>query len=176
MRYKAVSFLLAILLFASFFPFKTTPPASCPFCSEEVLKKQSVHEDSLSYALYSHKPMREGHVLLIPKRHVERFEDLSEEEMLSLQNMIKKTDSAVRQMFGTKSYLLLQKNGKEVGQTVPHLHIHYLPQKEGSSPLSLLLSFLANPFRSSMDDDEMKAAVESLSSFFQGNSHARILL
>ena len=80
-------------------------------------------------ALYTHKPIFPGHCLIIPKRHAPRFEKLTDEETLQVSRVIKRVDQAVIKVFGTSSYLLLQKNGTEAGQTVLHIHFHYIPRK-----------------------------------------------
>ncbi len=117
----------------------------CPFCNAEVLKSQAFYEDDLVYALYTHKPMCEGHCLIIPKRHVERFEMLSEEEFAHMGKTIQKVHRAVRSVFNTPaSYLLLQKNGREAGQSVPHVHIHYIPRKSDSGLNFIFQMYRAN--------------------------------
>src|SRR5579871_6860426 len=110
---KRLIFFLLLLYFPHAFTY-------CPFCDPEVIQKHMVGQDELGLVLYTHKPMTEGHTLIIPKRHIERFEELTEEEMISIYHLIKRIDAAASKTLGTKSYLLLQKNGKEVGQTVPH--------------------------------------------------------
>ncbi len=105
----------------------------CAFCKKEVLDAQKFYENDLVYALYTHRPIMEGHCLVIPKRHVERFEMLSREEADQISEVIKKVNRAAEKVFGTSSYLLLQKNGVESGQVVPHVHFHYVPRKEGDT-------------------------------------------
>ncbi|MES2121278.1 MAG: HIT family protein [Chlamydiota bacterium] len=107
------------------------PGAYCAFCDEKVLDAQKFYEDDLVLALYTHRPIFPGHCLVITKRHVPRFEELSEEEALRIDQILKKVDLAVSPTYGTSSYLLLQKNGREAGQSVPHLHFHYIPRKAG---------------------------------------------
>jgi histidine triad (HIT) family protein len=141
-------------------------PPSCPFCNDEILKKQRIFENELTSSLYTHKPTTEGHMLIIPKRHVERYEDLTDEEILSIHHTVQKTHAAAQKLLGTKSYLLLQKNGKEVGQTVPHIHIHYIPQKDGAHPLALIWGFMMNPFRRPLSEEVMREKVTSFSEAF----------
>lgn len=116
---------------------------ACPFCSEIVLDAQKFYEDELVLALVTHKPVMEGHCLIIPKRHVERFECLSEAEVARMHRVLQKLDRAAMRIFDTSSYLLLQKNGREVGQTVPHVHIHYIPRRAGDESI---VKFLFNMF------------------------------
>lgn len=140
----------------------------CAFCNEKILNNQKFYEDDLVMALYTHKPMLPGHSLIIPKRHIERFEMLSDEEFTRIGQVIKKVNSAVQKVFGTSAYLLLQKNGKEVGQTVPHVHFHYIPRQAGEDSTikfmtQMYISNLLNP----LDPEEMYSIVEKMSSAMQ---------
>ena len=133
---KKAYFFIAIgsLLLGSFF-FKHNQFAKaeklCPFCNDAILERQAFYEDDQVIALYNFKPACKGHCLIIPKRHHTRFESLSEEELSRLGLAIQKVHKAASTVFKTSSYMLLQKNGKEVGQSVPHIHIHYIPRKIG---------------------------------------------
>ena len=115
----------------------------CPFCKTSVLESQKFYEDELILVLYTHKPIMPGHCLIIPKRHVERFENLSDAEAIRICRTICKVDQAVSNVFGTSTYLLLEKNGHEAGQTVPHVHFHYIPRKTGDDSV---LKFIAKMF------------------------------
>ncbi|MBS0628025.1 MAG: HIT family protein [Verrucomicrobia bacterium] len=106
---------------------------SCVFCNPDVLARQTFYEDDLVMALYTHKPIFPGHCLIIPKRCVNRFEELSDQEIMQIGQVIRKVNVAVEKVFKTSSYLILQKNGVEVGQTEPHVHFHYIPRKEGNT-------------------------------------------
>ncbi|MES2200509.1 MAG: HIT family protein [Chlamydiota bacterium] len=106
---------------------------SCAFCNPSVLLRQTFYEDDLVLALYSHKPIFPGHCLIVPKRCINRFEELSDQEIIQVKRVIDKVDGAAQRVFGTCSYLFLQKNGVEVGQTEPHVHFHYIPRQEGDS-------------------------------------------
>jgi diadenosine tetraphosphate (Ap4A) HIT family hydrolase len=135
----------------------------CAFCDGAVLERQTFYEDDLVLALYTHKPILPGHCLVISKRHVERFELLTDEETLRIGQVIKMVHQAVSENFGTSSYLLLQKNGLEVGQTVPHVHFHYVPRQAGdsSSLLFVLKMYLAN-LKAPISSEEMQQQIERL--------------
>ncbi|OJU82448.1 MAG: hypothetical protein BGO10_09895 [Chlamydia sp. 32-24] len=158
-RYLIPAFLSFLFLF---FPSKTQrlDSSNCAFCKQPIIKKQKIYEDEHALVLYTHKPTYPGHCLIIPKKQTERFEDLSDEEMLQMTKLVKKVDKAIAKTFGTKAYLLLQKNGTEVGQTVPHVHIHYVPRMEGdSSTLTFIWrAFWAN-INPPISDDEMQKNV-----------------
>lgn len=135
----------------------------CAFCDQAVLDNQKFYEDDLVLALYTHKPIFPGHSLIIPKRHVERFEMLTDEEITQIGRVIKKVNRAVEKVFGTSSYLLLQKNGREVGQSVPHVHFHYVPRKAGddSAVKYIVKMYIAN-LTKPISNEEMHETVEKL--------------
>ncbi len=135
----------------------------CPFCDEKILNQQKFYEDDQIMALYTHKPIFPAHFLIIPKRHVERFEMLTDDENAHIGRVVKKVDEIATKVFKTSSYLLLQKNGVEVGQTVPHIHIHYIARKKGDdSLLKFLAKMLVNRFKQPISDAELQRMVEEL--------------
>ncbi len=138
----------------------------CAFCEEEILERQKFYEDDHVLVLYSHKPIVSGHSLIIPKRHVERFEDLSDEELLHIKEAVIIVHAAAEEIYGASDYLLLQKNGAAAGQTVPHLHFHYFPRKEGEIPGPLFfLRFFLVPHLPSISDQEMAEATDQFRQF-----------
>ena len=144
LKITAVVCLLSIGLF-SFRPC-TPQPLGCPFCTESIISAQTFYEDELAFAMVTYKPIFPGHCLIIPKRHMERFEELTDVEMVAMGRVIRVVDRIVSEVFKTSSYLLLQKNGVEVGQSVPHIHVHYIPRKKGESSVFVFLTrmFLAH--------------------------------
>ena len=60
----------------------------------KVIEAQKFYEDDSIIALYTHKPVMPGHCLIIPKRHAERFEQLTDQEDASITHVIKKVDQA----------------------------------------------------------------------------------
>lgn len=136
----------------------------CPFCNPTIVDSQKFYEDDLVLALYSHKPIFPGHCLIIPKRHVERFEELTDSEMVKISQTIKKVHEAAMKVFGTFAYILIQKNGHEVGQSVPHVHFHYIPRKKGDDSTLKFISikiYLTN-FQKPINSFEMQEVVQKL--------------
>jgi len=154
-----LSFICSLVANYSFAATQTT----CAFCAPEILERQAFYEDDLVMALYSHKPIMPGHCLIIPKRHVERFEGLTDEEMTQIGRVIKKVQQATVSVFHTSSYLLLQKNGREVGQTVPHVHVHMIPRVSGNgSILQFFLRMYYAQLKGPIADQEMVITVKKL--------------
>jgi histidine triad (HIT) family protein len=134
----------------------------CPFCDKKVIEYQKYYENDHAIGLCTHRPVSKGHCLIIPKRHVERFENLNETEELAIAALIKKTHKAATRVVNADSYLLLQKNGKNVGQTVSHLHVHYIPRRAKDRFIfGFFLRFAINPMRAPISQKEMNYITRS---------------
>lgn len=150
---------LKILIFLSF----SFALSACPFCDPKVLENQVFFETEHTLALIPYKPIMEGHALIIPKRHVAQFEELTEEEIKEIGITIKRVHQISLKLFHTPSYILHQKNGKEAGQSVFHLHFHYLPkQLSDSSYLKLLYRILLAHLKGPIPEEELKKTTQKL--------------
>jgi diadenosine tetraphosphate (Ap4A) HIT family hydrolase len=139
------------------------PNETCIFCKQTVIDKQKFYEDDLILGLVTHKPIVSGHVLLVTKRHVEHFEQLTKEEIASIGEAIKKVHAAASRVYAASGYLILQKNGIQAGQTVPHLHVHYIPRKSKETPgLGFLLRFFFVPLLPPISEAKMHETVVKL--------------
>lgn len=76
-------------------------------------------------------PLSKGHVLVIPKNHHERIQNMSKEENTDLFSLVQEMISKVDSVFG--STLLAVHNGKDAGQEIPHVHVHLVPRSNSDS-------------------------------------------
>jgi histidine triad (HIT) family protein len=85
-----------------------------------------VAEDEQFYAFLDINPLVKGHTLVIPKREVDYFFDLTDEEIGAMQVFAKKVALAIK-----KAYPCVKVGQAVLGLEVPHAHIHLVPmQKE----------------------------------------------
>ena len=106
---------------------------NCPFCKIERLinKDRIVYQDDTWIAIYDNYPVSEGHVLLIPKRHVETFFNLNMVEFGSLGVTIGIIKMILDKKFHPDGYNIGANSGEVAGQTVMHCHIHIIPRYKG---------------------------------------------
>ncbi|GLC36057.1 hypothetical protein PLESTB_000533100 [Pleodorina starrii] len=88
----------------------------------------------LSFGFVNLKPVVPGHVLVSSKRVVQRFADLTPEEVSDLWLLAQRIGRVVEPHYGAQSLTLAIQDGACAGQTVPHVHIHVLPRKAGDFP------------------------------------------
>lgn len=139
----------------------TAPPPKCPFCNPIVIERQCVAETDTFRVLYCLTPASDGNILLIPKRHMTRFEELDAKEAADLFKLIQKTQDVFQKHYGLSDYLLVQKNGKNAGQSVAHIHVHAIPCPDH---MELTRVF---QYRPPLTGEEMQKAVKELTPFFQ---------
>ncbi len=116
----------------------------CIFCkiAEGAIPSHKVYEDAQVFAFLDIHPLTTGHTLVIPKRHVERFEDLGSDEAAFLWRNVHRITPAVTKATGADGATLAINNGRGAGQEVPHVHVHVVPRSasDGAGPIHALFS------------------------------------
>ncbi|MDA9647383.1 HIT family protein [Candidatus Pelagibacter sp.] len=106
------------------------PNNPCLFCNSKV--SGIVHENDLAYASYDTYPVSNLHCLIIPKRHVADYFELSNDEIIACNDLIKiiKKDILDNDQ-SVKAFNIGSNAGKLAGQSIMHCHIHLIPRREG---------------------------------------------
>jgi histidine triad (HIT) family protein len=86
-----------------------------------------VFEDEYTLAFMDVMPQGDGHTLVIPKEAAETLVDLSDDAAMSSIKTVKRIVSAVKKAFDVSGVIVMQLNGSDAGQTVPHIHFHIIP-------------------------------------------------
>lgn len=86
-----------------------------------------VYEDDLVFAFRDINPQAPTHILVIPKKPIPRIAEASTEDQSMLGHLLLKA-AAVAEQVGLKTdgYRLVINNGRNGGESVPHLHCHIL--------------------------------------------------
>ena len=106
------------------------PNDPCLFCN--IKESGLADENTLAYASYDAYPVSKLHCLIIPKRHVKDYFELTNNEVIACNELIKK----IKKEILLKDALVRGFNiginiGKTAGQSVLHCHIHLIPRREG---------------------------------------------
>ena len=104
--------------------------ADCPFChlddSTEILL-----ENATFILKFDRYPVADGHLLLIPRRHVESFIQLNNDEVRGFFELLKKAQERLLEKFKPDGFTIGINQGEAAGQTIEHLHIHLIPRYHG---------------------------------------------
>lgn len=106
---------------------------NCPFCKVES-EREIIASTSLSIAFFDGYPVSQGHVLIIPRRHVASFFDLAENEQLDMLMLAKRVKGIIDEMYHPDGYNIGVNVGEAAGQSVFHVHMHVIPRYKGDVP------------------------------------------
>lgn len=101
----------------------------CIFCN--IPQEKVIAENDLCFAIYDDFPVSEGHVLIIPKRHVADYFSLTEDEVMAIQIMLREIKMKLDADLSPDGYNVGINVDKAAGQTVFHVHVHLIPRFKG---------------------------------------------
>ncbi|MFI5337677.1 MAG: histidine triad nucleotide-binding protein [Opitutales bacterium] len=91
------------------------------------------HEDEHCIAIHDINPQAPVHVLVIPKKHLARLGLARPEDASTLGHLLLTAAAVARELgIAESGYRLVINNGRDGGESVPHLHVHLL----GKRPLA----------------------------------------
>ena len=105
----------------------------CIFCKivSRQIPAKILHETSYSICFLDAFPLTKGHVLVIPKNHHKKIQDMGSSENSDLFSLVHVMMSKVDSITG--STLIAIHNGEAAGQEMPHVHVHLVPRSESDS-------------------------------------------
>lgn len=103
----------------------------CIFC--DIIKGKAdavkVYEDDKIFIILDRKPITEGHLLIIPKRHSEDLTETTDDVLAEMMRMAKKAGQAIKKSkLGCRGINFFLAEGVEAGQDVFHVHLHVIPR------------------------------------------------
>ena len=106
------------------------PNNPCIFC--EIRKEELQFQNQLAYSSIDSYPVSEFHSLIVPKRHVETYFELTKKEIQACNELILKTkEKILKQDSNVKGFNIGTNAGKSAGQSIMHCHIHLIPRRKG---------------------------------------------
>ena len=102
---------------------------NCIFCKiiNNEIPSKKVFENDYVLAFEDINPVTPIHILVIPKKHIESLENLSEEDNVYITNIHKAMKEISKKLgFNESGYRVIVNCGKDSGQEVMHLHYHIL--------------------------------------------------
>lgn len=126
----------------------------CIFCKiiSGSIPAKILKETTQSISFLDAFPLAKGHVLVIPKTHHQKIQDMGHDEttdlFLLVHEMVSKVDSI------SSATLVAVHNGIEAGQEVPHVHVHLVPRSKDDSagPIHSMFDSSLNLSESEVND------------------------
>ena len=108
---------------------------SCIFCKiiKGEIPSSTIYEDENVKVILDIEPAAKGHAILLVKQHVANVFELDAELAGKVFSVVPKVAAAIKKELGCDGMNILQNNGVEAGQTVFHLHMHFIPRWKDDS-------------------------------------------
>ncbi|MDO5564346.1 MAG: HIT family protein [Eubacteriales bacterium] len=110
----------------------------CVFCNiiNGNIPSYKIYEDEDFISFLDIAPATKGHVLIVPKKHMENLIDMDDELLKKVLILSKKIVKALKKVYSFNDFNIIQNNGELSGQTVNHFHLHIIP-RYGKTELGL---------------------------------------
>ncbi len=102
----------------------------CLFC--DLAESGGAHvvlDDDVAFAFLDNRPVFKGHVLVMPREHVETLADLPVDDVGPLFERVQRIAAIVPAALGAQGTFVAVNN--KVSQSLPHLHVHVVPRTKG---------------------------------------------
>jgi len=101
----------------------------CPFCT--LPPERIIDSNDLALVIRDGYPVSPGHTLVIPKRHLGSWFEITQAEQQALLELLARAKAVLETEFKPDGYNIGINDGPTAGQTVPHLHMHLIPRYKG---------------------------------------------
>jgi histidine triad (HIT) family protein len=112
-------------------PMPTARADRCVFCAIVAGEEPAevVFDDTAALAFLDRRPVFPGHVLIVPRDHVQTLADLPVDQVAPLFQRVQLITAAVESALAADGSFVAMNN--RVSQSVPHLHVHVVPRRRG---------------------------------------------
>jgi histidine triad (HIT) family protein len=133
----------------------------CVFC--DIISKTSpayvIYEDSGHIAFLDKHPISIGHTLVLPKKHFERVNNMSQRDFCALYSRVHALNQLITSKLAAAASHISINDGAAANQLIPHVHVHIIPRSPNDSA-GFTARKLLRPDQ--MEDVRKKLAVEDL--------------
>ncbi len=108
------------------------PNVDCIFCgvrdNNPDITSLKVYEDERVFICLNLYPYNPGHLMVIPNRHLERFEDLSGEDRNYMFQVVMDCQKMLQDLFSPTGFNVGYNQGQYAGASIRHIHVHIVPR------------------------------------------------
>ena len=93
-----------------------------------------VAENAAAYARYDSNSLAPGHVIVVPRRHVADFFEMTAAEQAAVMDLLQRARRVIAEKHAPDDYNVGIDIGKAAGQSRMHVHVHLIPRYQGDVP------------------------------------------
>lgn len=127
--------------------------AACAFCQivQHNRAASVVFKDPFTLAFMDLRQANPGHVLVIPRRHVETVFELDDSLAARVWQTVVRVSRGMRAAFNAGGLSIWQSNGAAAFQEVPHVHVHLFPRHAGDGYVRIYPALPPHQPRAALD-------------------------
>jgi diadenosine tetraphosphate (Ap4A) HIT family hydrolase len=91
-------------------------------------------ENDLAYVRTDNHSISKGHVLVVPKRHVADFFEMTPQEQVAVVELLREAQRLIHAEYSPDGYNIGVNVGVAAGQSRMHVHVHLIPRYVGDVP------------------------------------------
>jgi diadenosine tetraphosphate (Ap4A) HIT family hydrolase len=88
-------------------------------------------ENKLAYARPDNHSLSRGHILVVPRRHVADFFEMTPDEQLAIVELLREARQLIQAKHSPDGYNIGVNVGEAAGQSRMHVHVHLIPRYRG---------------------------------------------
>lgn len=133
----------------------------CIFCGIVAgdIPGRIVGENDHAVAFLDANPMSEGHTLVVPRDHRERFDDMTAEEASAVFELAHSLAPTIHDAVDADGATIGMNDGEVAGQEIPHAHAHIMPRFEGDDGGPIHVAAGLRPDLSEEELDDIAASI-----------------
>ena len=137
----------------------STMPPGCIFCDAQNQTDADlvVHRGRIAYVILNKYPYNNGHLMVVPNRHVGRLADLEPDELFEFISLLQSSERVFTDVYDPHGFNIGLNIGKPAGAGVlGHVHMHVVPRWNGDT------NFMSVVSETRMLPEELPATAERL--------------
>lgn len=123
----------------------------CGLCEAQKENYRLIEKNEDAFSIVPTFPLKLGHIMILPKRHIEKISDLSESELKNFFQLVDKLKEAVKKSSNQDPIIHIN-TGSHKSQE--HFHLHIVPTK--GNLRSLIASQEGVPERQAISNEKME--------------------
>lgn len=135
--------------------------AACVFCDivAGTVPASVVYDDDDTLGFLDRAPLLPGHVLVVPKTHIETLGDLPEHQVAPYFTTVQRLAVAVERAMKAEGAFVAA--NIRISQSVPHLHVHVVPRRKGDGLFGRTFQWIRHPYPSEAAMRETQRAIQA---------------
>ncbi|ASI99718.1 HIT family protein [Thermococcus celer] len=137
----------------------------CDFPRENRDRERLIlHRGRYSFVIMNNYPYNPGHVMIAPYRHVGRWEDLTDEELLEIMRLSQLMIKVIKKVMNPDGFNMGVNLGRVAGAGIEdHVHLHIVPRWNGDTNfMPVVADTKVIPESLQEAYEELKAAIEEM--------------